>query len=147
MEVWVRPAELSDLSAVLRLYAQPELDDGRVLGLEDAAHLLEKIRQYPSYGLFVAERQGQIVGTFTLLIMDNLIHQGTPSAIVEAVAVDPENQGQGIGQQMMQWAIAHCREAGCYKLVISANLKRDRAHAFYGSLGFVQHGYSFQVEF
>ncbi|MDA0269282.1 MAG: GNAT family N-acetyltransferase [Cyanobacteria bacterium] len=146
MTLQVRPAEKADLPAVLNLYRQPDLDDGEALTLEAAQQLLAKIQTYPSYQLYVAEGAGQIVGTFTLLIMDNLIHGGTPSAVVEAVAVDPQCQGQGIGREMMAWAIAQCRQAHCYKVTLSAHLKRDRAHRFYESLGFTKHGYSFLLE-
>jgi len=38
------------------------------------------------------------------------------------------------------------REAGCYKLVLSSNQKRARAHAVYESLGFQRHGFSFSIE-
>ena len=141
----IRMATVADLPAVLRLYQQPDLDNGQALSLEAAIQLFEKMRQYPSHRLLVAELSDQIVGTFTLLVMDNLLHQGTPVAIVEAVAVDPQCQGQGIGRQMMQWAMVEAQRAGCYKLVLSSNQRRDRAHAFYDSLGFTRHGYSFCV--
>lgn len=35
----LRPALASDLPAVLRLYAQPDIDDGDVLALADAARI------------------------------------------------------------------------------------------------------------
>jgi hypothetical protein len=38
-----------------------------------------------------------------------------------------------------------CRKHGCYKIVISSNFKRPKAHAFYESLGFKRHGYSFRL--
>ena len=38
-----------------------------------------------------------------------------------------------------------CRARGCYKTSLSANLKREHAHAFYESLDFERHGYSFRV--
>jgi GNAT superfamily N-acetyltransferase len=50
------------------------------------------------------------------------------------------------GQQMMQFAMHCCREKGCYKVVLSSNIKREAAHRFYESLGFQKHGYSFIVE-
>lgn len=141
----IRVATAADLPAVLRLYQQPDLDDGEALPLAGAIAWFHKLQQYPSYRLLVAESGDLIVGTFTLLVMDNLLHLGAPSAIVEAVAVDPQGQGQGIGRQMMLWAMAAARQAGCYKLVLSSHQKRDRAHAFYESLGFQQHGVSFYV--
>ncbi len=46
---------------------------------------------------------------------------------------------------MMVHAINLCRERGCYKMVVSSNLKRPKAHVFYESLGFERHGYSFRL--
>jgi len=145
-EVHIRKAGKLDLPSVLTLYAQPELDDSRMLPLDRAKAVFEHMGQYPNYHLFVAEDGSKIVGVFALLIMDNLGHLGTPSAIIEQVAVAPACQGQGIGSQMMKFAMQECREAGCYKIALSSNKKRVRAHRFYEKLGFVQHGYSFVVE-
>jgi GNAT superfamily N-acetyltransferase len=142
----VREATEADLPGVLRVYAQPDLDDGDVLSLEDARARLARLRQYPDYALHVAEEDGRIVGTFALLIMDNLMHRGAPSGIVEDVGVLPELHGHGIGKQMMQHAMELCAKRGCYKLVLSSNARRTGAHAFYASLGFTQHGVSFIVE-
>jgi GNAT superfamily N-acetyltransferase len=141
----IRPAAASDLRKVLDLYAQPVLDAGNVLPVETAKHLHERFADYPDYTLYVAERGDDIVGTFALLVMHNLGHLGAPSAIVEDVAVSPSMQGQGIGKAMMQFAVDRAREKGCYKLMLSSNAKREHAHAFYESIGFERHGFSFRV--
>jgi GNAT superfamily N-acetyltransferase len=86
------------------------------------------------------------VGTFALLVMDNLAHLGARSAVVEDVVVDAAHRGEGIGRAMMTHAVSVCREKGCYKMALSSNLKRERAHAFYDALGFERHGYSFRVD-
>ena len=152
MSLLIREATEDDLPAVLALYAQPAMDNGKVLTLEEAKSLLAQFRQYPSYRLWVAcelaadcANDGAVVGTYALLIMHNLAHQGSPSAIVEDVVVHAERQGQGFGQQMMQHAQQQARLSGCYKLVLSSNQKRERAHAFYESLGFKRHGFSFVI--
>jgi ribosomal protein S18 acetylase RimI-like enzyme len=164
MSLLIREATEDDLPAVLALYAQPAMDNGKVLTLPEAKQLLAQFRQYPSYRLWVAceaapdasqdassdasldaDNGGQVVGTYALLVMHNLAHQGTPSAIVEDVVVSAERQSQGIGQQMMAHAQQQARLAGCYKLVLSSNQKRERAHAFYESLGFQRHGFSFVI--
>jgi ribosomal protein S18 acetylase RimI-like enzyme len=146
-DMFVRPAERADLPAVLALYAQPELDDGRVLSRADAEAVFARFAAYPDYTLHVAEENGEIVGTFALLVMDNIGHLGTPSAVVEDVAVAPACQGRGIGRRMMAHALDLARAKGCYKLALSSNLKREAAHGFYESLGFEKHGFSFRVLF
>lgn len=143
----IREAERADLPGVLALYAQPDLDDGVVLPLHDAERIFARFARYPDYTLYVAEQDGRIVGSFALLIMDNLGHLGAPSAIVEDVVVGPVMHGRGIGRAMMRFAVERAREKRCYKLVLSSNAKRERAHAFYESLGFERHGYSFRIVF
>jgi GNAT superfamily N-acetyltransferase len=142
----IRPAAVEDLSGVLALYAQPEIDDGLVLPLDAAERLLQKFKHYPDYSLYVAAHEGAIVGSFALLIMDNIGHFGAPSAIVEDVVVDPKRHGSGIGRQMMRFAMQKARAKGCYKMMLSSNARRERAHAFYESLGFDRHGFSFRVD-
>lgn len=146
MNVHMRQATAADLPSVLALYAQPAMDNGQVLPIAEAKQLLAQFSHYPNYRLFVACDADRVVGTFALLVMHNLAHQGTPSAIVEDVVVSDAHQSQGIGRDMMHHAMALAREAGCYKLVLSSNQKRERAHAFYESLGFQRHGFSFLIE-
>ncbi len=142
----LREASADDLPAVLALYAQPGLDDGDVLSVEQAREVFAQFARYPSYRLFVAcDGAGHVLGSYALLVMHNLAHRGTPSAIAEDVVVDQACHGQGIGRQMMEHARAMAREAGAYKLALSSNQKRTRAHAFYDALGFQRHGVSFVI--
>ncbi len=145
-QLCIRAASRSDLPEVLRLYAQPDMDDGKVLALLEAERIFERMSRYPNYKIYVAVREERVVGTFALLIMDNLGHLGAPSAVIEDVCVDPVRQGQGVGKAMMRHALRLAGEHGCYKAMLSSNLKRERAHAFYESLGFKRHGYSFTIE-
>jgi len=145
MSSTVRAATEADLPAILSLYRQPGLDDA-VLPLAEAGNAFRRFADYPDYRLYVAEDgEGRVVGSFALLIMDNIAHLGAKAGVIEAVVVDPTRQGEGIGRTMMEHAIAECRDRGCYKTSLSANLKRQHAHAFYESLGFERHGYSFRV--
>jgi GNAT superfamily N-acetyltransferase len=142
----IHKANESDLPDVLRLYAQPGMDAGHVLRLDDAISVFRRMSAYPQYAIYIARAGEEVVGTFTLLIMDNLAHMGTPSAIVESVVVDEGWRGRGVGKRMMVFAMDVARRLGCYKLALSSNRHREQAHAFYRSLGFEQHGLSFGVE-
>lgn len=115
------------------------------VSLSDAEQIFDRMGHYPNYKIYIAEIGNRIVGTFALLIMDNLGHMGASSAIIEAVAVDPVYQGQGIRAIMMRYAIQLSADNKCYKAVFSSNLKRERAHSFYESLAFERQGYSFRI--
>ncbi|PJI99368.1 L-amino acid N-acyltransferase YncA [Acidovorax sp. 69] len=147
--VHIREARPGDLESVLSLYAAIEDSPADVLTLEEAQAMWQQFARYPSYRLWVAcdtAVQDAVVGSYALLIMHNLAHRGSPSAIVEDVVVESSQQGRGIGRQMMAHAMQQAREAGCYKLALSSNARRAGAHAFYESLGFAQHGLSFVIE-
>ena len=103
LSVSIRRASKDDLEAVLGLYVA--VGDVQSLHLSEAEQILERMALYPSYGVYVAECDNQIVGTFALLIMDNLAHCGAPSGVVEDVVVNPCWQGQGIGKAMMRFAM------------------------------------------
>lgn len=145
----IREATQADLESVLALYAAIEDSVADVLTLEQAQAVWAQFARYPSYRLWVAcdaANGDAVVGTYALLVMHNLAHRGAPSAIVEDVVVAPDQQGRGVGRQMMAHAMQQARDAGCYKLALSSNARRTGAHAFYESLGFAQHGLSFVVD-
>ena len=141
--IHIREATESDLPTILALYV--EVGDDQVLSIDRAQSIFARMKRYPDYHLYVATKDDAIVGTFALLIMDNLAHLGAPSGVAEDVVVSSAWQGHGIGKLMMQFALERCRERGCYKLALSSNLSREAAHRFYDSLGFEQHGYSFRI--
>ncbi|NLG83712.1 MAG: GNAT family N-acetyltransferase [Firmicutes bacterium] len=146
MPLVIRAAKEEDLPSLLALYAELDGDEGRVLGLDEARAIFARLQRYPNYRIYLAILDGEVVGSFALLIMDNLAHHGAPSGIVEDLVVEAAYRGRGIGRQMMEYAFARCKEAGCYKMALSSNLKREAAHGFYERLGFKKHGYSFIVE-
>jgi GNAT superfamily N-acetyltransferase len=143
----IRDATDSDLPGILRVLAESGIDGGRSFTLEEARAHLAMMRAWRGYRLLAAFIDGEIAGTYSLLVIDKLGKRGTPAGVVEDVAVAPHRQGQGIGRAMMEHALQECRKAGCYKLALSSNVKREGAHGFYESLGFERHGYSFAVFF
>src|SRR5919197_1328571 len=80
-----------------RIYAVPPytrveslaFDGAEVLSLEEARQIYDLMTRYPDFRLYVAEIDGRIVGTFTLIVMENLAHGGARSGLVESVVVAP----------------------------------------------------------
>ena len=144
--VAIREASEEDIPAIIGVYSSAGIGDENNFTVAEANAHFAKLKQYPSFRVFVALVDDALVGTYALLIMDNMAKRGRRSGVVECVAVHPQHQGRGVGRAMMQHALEQCREADCYKLTLSSNLKREDAHRFYDSLGFERHGYSFRVE-
>jgi len=141
----IRDACDGDLPGILRVLAESGIDGGVSFTVEEAQSHLARIRSGSSFRLLVALIDGEIAGTYSLVILEKLGKRGARSGVVEDVGVPPQRQGQGIGRAMMAHALEECRKAGCYKLALSSNVKREGAHRFYESLGFERHGYSYAV--
>lgn len=140
----IRLATTADLAVILDLYqllASP--------GEEKIPHdqAVKTFLSYPQEQtqVYVVEINGHIQATYTLIIHQNLAHQGHCHSLVENVALAKEAQGLGLGKAMMQHALDIASAAGCYKLALSSSLKRPEAHSFYEHLGFEIHGKSYVV--
>ena len=141
----IRKAERQDLPVIMELLKELDLEGDEAMSLEEVHRLFNRISQYPDYHIYLATKGGEPVGTYTLLIMDKLEHGGTPSGIVDSVAVASDRQGEGIGKALMQHAKDTCQEKGCYKIMLSSNKTRTDAHRFYEALGYEQHGISYSL--
>lgn len=143
----IRQAVEADLPVLLDLYA--DLDGEPPLDRDQATSLWRQIQQVPYYRIYLADLASaaplsQPIGTFSLVDLPTFMHRGWHrAAVLDAVVIHPDYRGQGVGTAMLQVALEICQQRGCYKVSLSANLKRDRSHRFYRRLGFDQHGWSF----
>ena len=137
----IRRAEERDLPAVVRLFAIP--DEGNLKD-EDASsplpdcyrEALAAIAADPANMLVVAEREGAVIGAFHLTIIQYVAYRGGRVAQIENVIVDPDARSLGVGAAMMEWAIDEARRRGCFRVQLTTNKARKRAHRFYERLGF-----------
>ena len=77
-----------------------------------------------------------IIGTMQLSYIPNLTFQGATRCQIEGVRIADRVRGQGLGQQMIRWAVERARENGCGIVQLPSNKARDRAIVFYEALGF-----------
>lgn len=94
----IRPAIETDIPFILSLYAQLEQNKEIIVSLSEAVEIFRQIESYPDYHIYIAEQHGEVLGTFSLAIMDNLAHFGAKSGLIEDVVVDEKHRGQGIGK-------------------------------------------------
>ena len=100
-----------------------------------AEEVFEKINSNPDYIIAVAEIEGKIVGSTTLLIESKFIHQGGLVGHIEDVSVDKDFQGKKIGEKIMKYLLEVSKNRGCYKTILNCT---DDVKRFYEKLGFKQ---------
>ena len=143
----IRKATEKDIPRILELYHQLSFhpEEYKVPPLEDCQRVFSDMSQVPGYSLLVAEEGGKVVGTTVLAILPGMAHGTSPFAVVEYVVVDEKQRSRGIGKLLMEYCMARAKEAGCYKIMLTSDKRRERAHKFYRSLGFEAsaHGFRF----
>jgi len=100
-----------------------------------AKEIFEKINNNPDHIIAVAELDGRIVGSTTLLIESKFIHNGGMVGHIEDVAVNKDFQGKKIGESIMKYLIEIAKKRGCYKTILDCT---DDVKPFYEKLGFKQ---------
>ncbi|RMW38609.1 MAG: GNAT family N-acetyltransferase [Nitrosopumilus sp.] len=100
-----------------------------------AEEIFKKIDSNLDYTIAVAEIDGKVVGSTTLLIEQKFIHQGGLVGHIEDVVVDKNFQGQKIGEKIMKYLLEIAKNQGCYKTILDCT---DDVKPFYEKLGFKQ---------
>lgn len=100
---------------------------------EKAEEIFEKINSNSDHIIAVAELDGEIVGSTTLLIEQKFIHKGGLVGHIEDVVVDKNFQGQKIGEKIMKYLLEIAKNRGCYKTILDCT---DDVKPFYEKLGF-----------
>ena len=80
--------------------------------------------------IFFAEFNGQIVGCFSFIRMEENIYE------LGKMAVDPKFQGMKIGQELMHFAMDYAKEQGWKKIVLYSHTSLGPALYIYRKFGF-----------
>ncbi|MCU4180387.1 GNAT family N-acetyltransferase [Bosea sp. BH3] len=102
------------------------------------AEAFAEVEASPANALFVAERAGEVVGTFQVTLIPGLAARGRKRAKIESVHVAPECRGLGIGALMIEHALAFASKNAVGLVELTSNKSREDAHRFYRRLGFDQ---------
>ncbi len=100
-----------------------------------AEEIFDKINSNPDHIIAVAEMEGKIVGSTTLLIEQKFIHRGGMVGHIEDVVIDKNFQRQKIGDKIMKYLLEIAKNRGCYKTILDCT---DDVKPFYEKLGFKQ---------
>jgi len=139
-EIIFRLTTRADLPSIVRMLADDELGSQREQvenPLPDVYYFaFEQINNDPNHELIVAELDGEVIGTLHLIFLPSVSFQGRLRAQIESVRVDKRFQSQGIGSEMMKWAMERAKQRGAHVVQLTTHKSRVDAHRFYERLGF-----------
>jgi GNAT superfamily N-acetyltransferase len=135
-----RPAERSDLEAVIALLADDMLGQARNPLYADAradydAAFAEMLGN-PDNAVIVALLDGRIAGSYQLTFIRGLSHRGALRAQIESVRIASPLRGHGLGSALVNDAITRARARGADMLQLTTDIRRTQTQAFYQRLGF-----------
>ena len=131
---------------IIRKIIESDLENGFLESLDNlreasnlehnsAKSILEGILENENHIVHVAELDGKIVGSTTLLIEQKFIHEGGFVGHIEDVVVKKECEGQGIGMKLVLSLLDVANERKCYKTILNCE---DTLIPFYEKIGFKQ---------
>jgi|TARA_B100001750_G_scaffold87970_1_gene69419 glucosamine-phosphate N-acetyltransferase len=131
---------------IIRKIIESDLENGFLESLDNlrevsnlehnsAKSILEGILENENHIVHVAELDGKIVGSTTLLIEQKFIHEGGFVGHIEDVVVKKEFEGQGIGMKLVLSLLDVANEKKCYKTILNCE---DTLIPFYEKIGFKQ---------
>lgn len=138
-DVTYREAVRADLPAVIALLADDVLGKARDFTEVDEAYekAFADISADPRNQLVVAEQDAELVGCLQITYIPGLGRHGAERSLIESVRVRSDRRGQGLGRELMTWAIDQARQRGCPLVQLTTDKTREDAHRFYLGLGFV----------
>jgi ribosomal protein S18 acetylase RimI-like enzyme len=150
-DITTRRARRDDVVAIVAMLADDHLGRARER-LEDplpAAYYsaFDRLASDPNIALVVAEQGGAVVGCLQLCILPGLSSQGSSRGLIEDVRVASDRRSRGVGEKLVQWAIAEARAKGCKLIELLTHQSRVDAQRFYERLGFSRSHVGMTVRF
>ena len=139
--ITIRHARREDVDAIVRMLADDPLGSARERvedplppsyfrafeALENASHIQLVVAQ---------DDDGAVIGCLQLCILPGLSSQGASRGLIEDVRVAAHCRSRGVGERIVQWAIAEARANGCKLVELLTHNTRVDAQRFYARLGF-----------
>lgn len=140
----LRLATQDDPAQVVQLYRHL-ISEEEPCDLGTAQASFAQLTQWPGSGIIVAELDGPILASCTLVVIPNLTRGGNPYGLIENVVTHADARRRGLGRQVLHFATEQAWDLGCYKVMLLTGADRPDNHAFYAAAGFEQSKTGFQM--
>lgn len=141
MELNFRKATKKDVVFIVQMLADDPLGQKRESLTSPLSQkyytAFEKITKDKNQELIVVENIAkEVIGTLQLTFIPYLTYQGGIRAQIEAVRINKNYRGKGLGKQFFEWAINRAKKQGAHVLQLTSDKKRPDAIRFYEKMGF-----------
>lgn len=133
---FAKAEDLNDIYKLVCLLENTELDYEAFSDIYKA-----KLSDF-SCPMLVYEENEKVTGFLNMKYDYQLHHCEKVCEIVEFI-VEEGYRGNGMGQQLFEYACNMSRESGCCQIELSCNQKRKNAHRFYEKCGMINSHYRF----
>ena len=130
MTIAIREMEPMDMAVCRLLLSQLGYD----LSLQEMKRRYDTINQKQDHAIFVGEQDGQVVAL--LHFFERPAFDKSPEVIVQALVVDQNFRGTGVGKKMMNMAERWALDRGFSSVALTSSVSRSDAHSFYNRIGY-----------
>ena len=130
MTMTIREMEAADIAVCRMLLSQLGYD----LNLQEVKRRYEEIKQKQDHEVFVGEQDGQVVAL--LHLYERPAFDKPPEVIVQALVIDKNCRGTGVGKAMMNMAERWALDRGFSSVALTSRVSRSDAHSFYNRIGY-----------
>ena len=130
MTIAIREMEPMDMAVCRLLLSQLGYD----LSLQEMKRRYDAIKQKQDHAIFVGEQDGQVVGLMHL--SDRPAFDKPTEVIVQALVVNQNCRGTGVGKKMMNMAERWALDRGFSSVALTSSVSRSDAHSFYNRIGY-----------
>ena len=130
MTIAIREMGPADISACRLLLSQLGYD----LTLQEVKRRYDAIREKQDHAVFVGEQDGRVVAL--LHLYERPAFDKPPEVIVQALVVDQNWRGTGVGKSMMNMAERWAADRRFSSVALTSSVSRSDAHSFYNRIGY-----------
>ena len=130
--IHLRPATPDDVAAITACVHEAFQPYVARIGRPPAPMRVNYARVIAERSVFVAEREGAVVGVLVLTTT-------AEGFLLENVAVSPRHRGQGVGRRLLEFAEAEARRLGHRSIYLYTHEKMSAARALYARIGYAEY--------
>jgi ribosomal protein S18 acetylase RimI-like enzyme len=139
MDVDFDPAGETDANILVRLARAFRAEDGQALDAAGEVAVIQIARGELFARAWIARLDGQAVG-YVVVTLGYSIEYGGRDGFIDDLYLVPAARGQGIGRELLRFALARADELGIRTLHLEVETSNESALRLYRSAGFEETG-------